>query len=63
MEVSQRTSIIVNPETRKKLQLRKQENNLKNVDEVILQALKLSGSQAVGVVRKENLNKEGVRKK
>ena len=51
-----RTSIIVKPETRRKLQLRKQENNLKNVDEVIQQALEMSGANLIKI-------KEGVKKK
>ena len=47
-----KTTILVNPETRKALQLRKQERNLKNVDEVIEQALNLSGPKEMKV--KEN---------
>jgi len=41
------TTIKVKEETRKKLQLRKQERDLKNVDEVIEQALNTSGALLV----------------
>jgi len=56
---TEKTTITINPETRKLLQLRKQENKLKNVDEVILQALNLSGSQALN----PKTTKEEVKKK
>ena len=41
------TTIQVRHGTRKLLQLRKQELGLKNVDDVIIQALELSGPQAI----------------
>ena len=56
---SLRTSIIVKPETRKRLQERKLEWDLKNVDEVINQSLELSGSKTLGKVEKI---KEGKKK-
>ena len=56
---TEKTTITINSETRKLLQLRKQENNLKNVDEVILQALNLSGSKVVN----PKTTKEEVKKK
>jgi len=49
------TTIQVKPETRRLVQLRKAEKNFKSYDEVILDALNLSGPKAI--------KKEGVKKK
>ena len=51
------TTIQVRPETRKLLQLRKQERGFQNVDDVILNALELSGSIA-SKKQKENEDKK-----
>ena len=52
----ERTSIIVRPETRKQLQLRKQEWDMKNVDEVIIEALTQSGADLK--INREDSKKE-----
>lgn len=53
---NQKTSLIINQDIRKKLQMIKQRGDFNNVNEVITELIKLSGSNVIK-------NKEGVQEK